>query len=229
VIVLAAATLGLVAGALLPRLIALIPDRPPEPGEPARTPYRTLAGGGQVRVVLAVVTAAAWALLAAARGLSADLPAFLLVAMLGAAMAYVDVAEHRLPDWLTYPAFAGAAGLLAVAAASTGWTDYGRAWLGAFAMTAGFLVLALLRPGELGLGDVKLAASLGLLLGWMGWGEVLLGAFAAFLLGGLYSVGLLLTGRANRRSQIPFGPFMLAGALITIVWGAPVLAAYLGH
>ncbi|HSI92407.1 MAG TPA: A24 family peptidase [Jiangellaceae bacterium] len=228
-IVLAAATLGLVAGALLPRLIALIPDRPPEPGEPARTPYRTLAGGSQARVVLAVVTAAAWALLAAARGLSADLPAFLLVATLGAAMAYVDVAEHRLPDWLTYPAFAGAAGLLAVAAASTGWTGYGRAWLGALAMTAGFLVLALLRPGELGLGDVKLAASLGLLLGWIGWGQVLLGAFAAFLLGGLYSVGLLLTGRANRRSQIPFGPFMLAGALITVVWGAPVLDAYLGH
>lgn len=228
--VLAAAALGLLAGALLPRLIALIPDRPPAPDEPARTPYRTLAEGRQVQLVLAAVTAAAWALLAAGRGLGADLPAFLLVAALGAAMAYIDVGEHRLPDWLTYPAFGGCAVLLAVAAAASGeWAGYGRAWLGALALTAGFLVLALLRPGELGLGDVKLAASLGLLLGWIGWGHVVLGAFAAFLLGGLYSVGLLVAGRANRRSQIPFGPFMLIGALIAIVWGTGLLGAYLGR
>jgi leader peptidase (prepilin peptidase)/N-methyltransferase len=95
-------------------------------------------------------------------------------------------------------------------------------------MTAGYAVLALLRPGELGLGDVKLAASLGLILGWIGWGHVMLGAFAGFLLGGLFSIGLLATGRATRRSHIPFGPFMLAGALVTAAWGAPLLAAYLG-
>lgn len=229
--VLGVAVLALVAGAaVLPKLIALIPDRVPEPDEPARTPYRVLAEGLPIRIVLAALTAAAWAAFAAGRGLGADLPAYLLVGALGAAMAYIDVREHRLPDWLTIPAFGGAALLLAVAAGTSGeWGSYGRAWLAAVALAVAFLVLALLRPGELGMGDVKLAAVLGLLLGWIGWGHVILGAFASFLFGGLYSLGLVFAGRASRRSHIPFGPFMLAGTLATVVWGTDVLDAYLGR
>jgi leader peptidase (prepilin peptidase) / N-methyltransferase len=230
VTVLAVAALGVLAGLLLPGLIARIPDRDPAPDEPARTSYRALAEGIPVRLGLAAATAVTWGLLTFARGVGIELPAFLLVAALGAAMAYIDVREHRLPDWLTGPAFAGAAALLAVAAAQTGdWAAYGRGWLAAGALTAGFFCLAVLRPGQLGLGDVKLAGPLGLLLGWIGWGQVLLGAFSSFLLGGVYAVWLLAAGRANRRSQIPFGPFMLVGALVAVGWGTAILEAYLGH
>lgn len=226
----AVALAGLLVGALLPRAIGMIPDRAGAPDGAPRTPYRQLAAVPRLWVPLAVLTGIAWALLAAARGLSLDLLAYLLVAALGVAMAYIDVREHRLPDWLTYPAVMGSAGLLLLPAAITGeWGAYGRAWLGALALTAGFFVLAVVRPTDLGMGDVKLAASLGLLLGWIGWAHVVLGAFASFLLGGLYSIALLATRRAGRRSEIPFGPFMLAGALVTVVWGAPILDAYLGH
>ena len=79
------------------------------------------------------------------------------------------------------------------------------------------------RPGDLGVGDVKLAASLGLLLGWIGWRDVLLGAFAGFLLGGVFSLVLLAAGLVTRRSHIPFGPFMLGGALVVVTWGTPLL------
>ncbi|HEX5996502.1 MAG TPA: A24 family peptidase [Jiangellales bacterium] len=223
------ALLGLAAGAALPWFIARLPDRAPDPGEPPRTPYRTLAVTPGLAWLLGAATAAGWAALAAGVGSAFELPAYLFVAWVGVALSYIDIREHRLPDWLNYTAFVGAATILAVAAlVDGGWGAYGRAWLAAAAMTIGYAVLALLRPGELGLGDVKLAASLGLILGWIGWGHVLHGAFAGFLLGGLFSIGLLVTGRATKRSHIPFGPFMLAGALGTVVWGAVLFAAYLG-
>lgn len=266
-----AALLGAVAGALLPRLIASIPDREtvgnhdtaepfvapmdapagsgtsadsgamPVDRVPARqpdgsevpvadapTPYRTLAAAPHLAWYLAAATAALWAMLAA-DGWDAALPAVLLVAGLGVAMAYIDVREHRLPDWLTYPAFGGAAVALAGAAVATEeWPSYGRAWAAAAVLTTAFLVLALIRPGELGFGDVKLAASLGLLLGWIGWGHLVLGVFLSFALGGIYSAALLILRRAGRRTAIPFGPFLLAGTLTAIAFGDALLDAYLG-
>jgi leader peptidase (prepilin peptidase) / N-methyltransferase len=84
----------------------------------------------------------------------------------------------------------------------------------------------LVYPGGMGFGDVKLAGLLGLYLGWLGWSSVWVGAFAGFLLGGLAGGGLLLAGRANRRTTIPFGPAMLAGALLALFVTGPVAAWY---
>jgi leader peptidase (prepilin peptidase) / N-methyltransferase len=224
------AALGLVAGALLPSLIAVLPDREPEPGERMRSPYRVLATTPRLRPVLAGVTAGTWAVLTAARGWVPDLPAYLVVAALGVALAYVDLREHRLPDVLTAAALGAGALLLALAAALTGqWSAYGRAWLTAAAMFLAFLGLALMRPADLGLGDVKLAAVAGLVLGWLGWSQAVLGAFLGFLFGGITGAFLLLVGRAGRRTAIPFGPFLLLGALVAVVAGGSLVDAYLGR
>jgi leader peptidase (prepilin peptidase)/N-methyltransferase len=64
----------------------------------------------------------------------------------------------------------------------------------------------------MGFGDVKLAGVLGMYLGFLGWPHVFAGTFAAFLLGGLWSLALLVFRRGTLKSSIPFGPFMLAGA-----------------
>ncbi|NEE01342.1 prepilin peptidase [Phytoactinopolyspora halotolerans] len=183
-----------------------------------------------LRPLLAAGTAAAWALLGVARDdLGAALPAYLVVAALGAAMVYVDIREHRLPDWLTFPALAAAAATLAIAAGVDGaWDAYGRACAAAAVSFAFFLVLALLRPSDLGLGDVKLAAVVGLLLGWIGWPVLVVGIFGAFLIGGVVGVVLLTAGRAGRRSAIPFGPPMLLATLAVTVWGDSIAATYLG-
>jgi len=224
------AGLGLVVGAVLPVVLAILPDRVPEDGEPVRTPYRVLASAPRLRLFLGAATGVTWGVLAATVGWAPELPAYLWVGALGVAMAYVDLREHRLPDPLTVAALVGGGSLLAVAAAATGaWGAYGRAWLAAMAMFAAFLALALLRPADLGLGDVKLAGVLGLVLGWQGWGFVVVGAFLGFLFGGLTGVGLMLVGRAGRRSSIPFGPFMLLGALVAVAWGRPLVDAYLGR
>ena len=63
-------------------------------------------------------------------------------------------------------------------------------------------------------------------LGWLSWGALLVGGFAGFLIGGLSGLVLIVAGRAGRKSTIPYGPYMLVGALVGIVWGSQIAAAY---
>jgi leader peptidase (prepilin peptidase)/N-methyltransferase len=79
----------------------------------------------------------------------------------------------------------------------------------------------------MGFGDVKLAGVLGLYLGWLGWGPLIVGAFLGFLFGGLLGGGLMVIGRATRKSAIPFGPFMLVGAYVAVLAGGWVASGYL--
>jgi leader peptidase (prepilin peptidase) / N-methyltransferase len=138
-------------------------------------------------------------------------------------LAYVDAAVRRLPDLLTIPAYAGTAVFLLVAAADDGsWSRLGRGLLGGAGYAAFCLVLFLLSPSGMGPGDVKLAASLGTALAWLSWGALIEGALAGFLLGGVYGVTLLARGRAGRKTQLPFGPFMITGTfLVLVVTGLP--------
>jgi leader peptidase (prepilin peptidase)/N-methyltransferase len=92
--------------------------------------------------------------------------------------------------------------------------------LGALALGAGYFVLWLVNPGGMGFGDVKLALGTGAALGWYGWGNLLLGTFAGFLLGAVYGGALVVARRAERRTTIPFGPFLLAGAYLGLLIGA---------
>jgi leader peptidase (prepilin peptidase) / N-methyltransferase len=134
------------------------------------------------------------------------------------ALAWIDVATLRLPDVLTAPAYAGTVVLLLAAAAASGhWPALLRALLGGLALAGAYLSLALISRGAVGLGDVKLAASLGTLTAWFGWPELLAGVFAGFLLGALYAAGLLAWRRATSHRRIAFGPFMVAGAFLAVL------------
>lgn len=140
-------------------------------------------------------------------------------------LAVIDLDVHRLPNALTLRAAGIVAGGLLLAgfvdAHRSGTTVFDadaarRAIAGAVALGACYLALALLGGGSgMGLGDVKLAPSLGALLAWAGWDAWLTGAFAAFLLGGAWGVVLLARGR-GRQARMPFGPFMIAGALVAL-------------
>jgi leader peptidase (prepilin peptidase)/N-methyltransferase len=80
-------------------------------------------------------------------------------------------------------------------------------------------VLALISPSGMGMGDVKAAAGLGIMLAWRGWGALIAGGFAGFLFAAIYGIALLISGRVTRKHQIPFGPFMIVGAfLVTLAW-----------
>jgi len=144
------------------------------------------------------------------------------------ALTAIDIEVRRLPDRIVLTSFAVVVLLLASAAAFSG--DLGailRALGGGAALFAGFLLLALVTRGGMGFGDVKLAALIGVATGWIGWPALLTGVFAAFLLGGLFGIALLLARRAGRRSATPFGPWMIAGAWIGIVAGQAIWDRYL--
>jgi leader peptidase (prepilin peptidase)/N-methyltransferase len=146
------------------------------------------------------------------------LPAALLLAGLSLLLVPIDIAVLRLPDPLVAVGFAGSALVVVAASAATG--QYGallRSVLAALAMAGGYLLLAVLPGGRLGLGDVKLAGVLGLVLGWLGWGYVLLGALLPHLLNGPVVLALLLSGRVKRNTGVPLGPALLAGALLAVV------------
>jgi len=175
-----------------------------------------------------LLTAAVYALLAAALGPVPALPAFLVLGAVGAALAVIDLDVKRLPDVLTLPTYV--VGLVLLGAAALWQHDLGallRALAGMVALFAFYLLLVLVYPAGMGLGDVKLAGVLGLYLGWLGYGVLVVGAFLGFLLGALAGVGLLLAGRAHRRTAIPFGPFMLLGALLAVVTGQRLVDLYL--
>jgi leader peptidase (prepilin peptidase) / N-methyltransferase len=133
-------------------------------------------------------------------------------------LTVIDAAEFRLPDPLTMAALGGTAAFLIGAVGVGGtWPQLARSAAGAAALAGLFLLLAIARPGSAGLGDAKLSLSLGALVAWAGW-DVLLGALlAAFLLGACYGGWLLAARHATLRTRLPFGPFLLAGALIAVL------------
>lgn len=173
-------------------------------------------------------TAALFAVMALRFELDPVLPAYLYLAAVGLALALIDLDCKRLPDVLTLPSYPVAVVLLG-AAAFFG-SDSGsllRALLGGLAMFAVYFALCFAYPAGMGFGDVKLAGVLGLYLAWLGWGALIVGAFAAFLLGGIFSLALIAARRATRASGIPFGPWMLAGAGTGIFFGSSIWSAYL--
>ena len=180
-------------------------------------------------------TAALLVLVTLALGPTWTLPAFWYLAAAGVALALVDVDVHRLPDAIVLPSYPVSAVLLAVGAVADG--EPGRlvgAGLGAVLLLAGFWGLwayytHVRGKRALGFGDVKLSGLLGLHLGYLGWEQVAVGTFAGFLLGGVLAIGLLAAGRASRATQIPFGPALLAGALLAVLVGDPVAAVWLGR
>ena len=135
----------------------------------------------------------------------------------GVVLGAVDLASHRLPDRVTYPAAAVCLGALTVDAAVVGtWHALVRALLAAVVSGAVAALAWLLVPAGLGLGDVKLLALLGLVLGWVGWGVLLAGIFLGLVAGSLVSVVLLATRRAGWRTALPFGPPLLTGAALAL-------------
>jgi leader peptidase (prepilin peptidase)/N-methyltransferase len=156
------------------------------------------------------------------------LVAFLYLAAVSIALALIDLDTHRLPNVLVLPTYVVGAVLLTAAAAFSGqWGMLASAAIGLAGLGIGYLLLALVRPGAMGMGDVKLAGALGLFLGWLGPESLAVGAIAGFLLGGGAGVVLLLRG-AGRGASLAFGPWLLGGAWIGILAGPVIADAYLG-
>lgn len=160
-------------------------------------------------------------------GLQVALIAYLWLAAVGLALALIDLDTRRLPDALTKPSWLVVALLLTAAAVTDADLHHlGRAAVGALALGGLYYGLWFLYPGGMGFGDVKLAPTLGALLAWVSYGALAVGAFAGFLFGGVFGIGLMLAGRGGRKSKVPFGPFMILGAISGVLVGSPIAHAY---
>jgi prepilin signal peptidase PulO-like enzyme (type II secretory pathway) len=172
----------------------------------------------RARPGIAATTAVAFGALAWRFPGTAELPAYLYLAAVGVLLTYVDVAVKRLPDPFTLPSYLVGPVLLGAAVLAGGRPmRLVHALIGLAALWALYALQHFFAPGAIGWGDVKLAGVLGLYLGWLGVSAWWLGTLAGFVLGALWAVFLLLTRRGTRKSEIPFGPFMLAGALAGVL------------
>lgn len=165
------------------------------------------------------LSAAVWAVAAAAVGPVPELPAFLLLAGVAVPLALVDLKVLRLPDPLVGAAVAGGSALLAVAAVVEHTAiPLLRGFAAAAICGVGYLTLALIPRSQLGFGDVKLGAVLGLYLGWLGWYAVVAGVVLTPLVNLPLVIGLIVTRRAGRKTVMPYGPAMLAAALVALIF-----------
>lgn len=230
------AVAGLGAGFLVQRGAArFVPAGAGVPATGGAAPAHT--GAGEPRSVsvrvpgpVTVATTAVLCGLAGLRfGASWQLPAFLLVGVVGVLLAVIDLEHRLLPNRILLPATAASAGLLTGAAALTSrWSRLGEAVGSAAILFVFFLVLALIAPSGLGMGDVKLAGLLGLYLGWVGPGTLAVGAVAGFVVQAVLAVVLLVGRRVGAKGEVPFGPALLAGAALAIGWAPQIVSAWFG-
>lgn len=202
-LVLATMALSAAVAALLSgQVAAFVPDQP-----------RWVRARPHVLLAAAAGVGAAWL----ASGW-AELIAFAAAGVGCALLMVIDLAVCRLPDRLVAATlFALAVPMVIAAVINADWDPWWRALLAGLALLAGYFLLAFLAPAGLGLGDVKFAAVVGVFLGWFGWQHVAVGTLLAFVLNAIVAVVVLLSGRGGRDSQIPFGPWMVAGAVIAVV------------
>jgi leader peptidase (prepilin peptidase)/N-methyltransferase len=141
------------------------------------------------------------------------------------AVAAIDIEHRIIPNRVMYPALVAFPVYLLIAWLAGAPVDLARMAIGFLAYGGGLFVIALI-SGGMGMGDVKLAALIGLVLGALGLRYVGVAAAAAIVLGGVGAIVALVLGR-DRKSAIPFGPYLAAGAVVGAFWGDPIASWYL--
>ncbi len=194
---------------------------------PKRPPYVDLADRPRLAAKLSATGLVVGAIIGSRIGWQPVLAAWVYLAAVGVVLGYIDAQTRLLPTRLIAPSY----GVLVLLLGAAGLVDGDRdalirsAW-GWLVMGGVYFAMWLVYPRGLGYGDVRLSGLLGLVLGYLGWAEILIGMYAGFLLGGVIG-GLLAVVKVFDRKRYPFGPFMLSGALVGLVWGPELADWYL--
>ena len=253
-LVVAIASLGLAVGSFLNVVIHRVPLREPLSRPPSRCPscqqpirkrhnvpvlgWLLLRGRCadcrspiSIRYPLVELSTAALFVAVAVRlarsDLLAALPAYLFFAAAGICLTAIDLDVRRLPNAIVFPAYPVLAVLLTIGAVvSHDPAALVRAGVGAAGLFAFYFVVAFAHPSGMGFGDVKLAGIVGGMLGFLSYPVLLIGAFAAFVLGSAVGLSVILGRRGTGKTAIPFGPFMVAAALLAFFVGVPIADLY---
>ena len=175
----------------------------------------------RVRITTAAFTSVVCAAFALRFGLDSALPAFILLAVLGVQLARIDISLHLLPNPLVITLLlAGIVLFFLSVFAGSHWTSFLRAMAAAAILFVIYLILAIISPGAIGMGDVKLAGPVGLYLGYLGWTQVLYGGLVGFIIGGIASALMLRWRGKEGPAEVAYGPSMLAAAIaVSLNWG----------
>ena len=153
-------------------------------------------------------------------------PVLLWFAAISIALTCIDLDVKRLPDAIVLSSYPVMVGLLLIPA---DWHALLRAAEGAAALGGFYGVIWLVAPAAMGFGDVKFAGLVGAITAYISWGTLLVGAFGAFIFGSVVGVALLATGKAGRKTAVPFGPFMVIGAWSALLGAGAIGNWYLDH
>jgi len=167
-----------------------------------------------IRITTAALTGVICVAFALRFGVSWTLPAFLFLAALGVQLARIDFSLHLLPNPLVLVLLAGGIVLLLAPTVFNQHADNMlRALLGMVILFAGYLILGLISPGAIGMGDIKLAAPVGLYFGYLGWTHLLYGGLLGFILNGVVTIAVV--GQKSRKdaTEVAHGPSMLGSVL----------------
>ena len=155
------------------------------------------------------------------------LPGYLVLFAALLAISAIDLERYIIPNRIVYPTLFIAIPLMVAAALAEGEPERIRtATIGSLAAFVAMFVVHFISPKGMGFGDVRLAAVIGLFLGWIDLTLVLLGMLLGFLLASVIGIGLLLTKRRGRKDAVPFGPFLAAGAVLAVLFSRQLLSAY---
>jgi leader peptidase (prepilin peptidase)/N-methyltransferase len=177
--------------------------------------------------IVEALTGVAFAITAVRFGPSSSLPAELIFVAGLIALAAVDLERYLLPRAILYPTLLLVAGALFLTAAITGqWRRLVIAVICGVGSFALFFLINFIRPAWLGFGDVRLAALLGLALGWMGPWYLFIGFMAANLLGAAIGIALIVAKKTRRTTPLPYGVFLAAGSLLALWVGAGIISWY---
>jgi leader peptidase (prepilin peptidase)/N-methyltransferase len=177
--------------------------------------------------LIELLTALLFLLAALTVGLRAELPAVLLFVASGVALSAIDIEHLRLPTPIVYVTLALVTIALVVAALVTHRPSaLVTVAAGAAAASAFLFAIAFASPRSMGMGDVRLAAVLGAVLGWYGMGRVALGILLGFLVGSVVGIALSIVRRRLRGVKMPFGPSLIVGTFIALAWGGHVVDWY---
>ncbi|MBV9935013.1 MAG: prepilin peptidase [Actinobacteria bacterium] len=213
------AVIGVPVGLFLNVVIDRVPEK--EPLRPALPPRRP-ASGREWWVVVGCV--ALFAALGFRFGADRAVPAYLVLAASLLAISVIDLKLYIVPNRIVYPTLAIAIPLLIGAALLQHHNDAIKtAAIGSVAAWFFLLVVHFIQPGGMGFGDVRLAAILGLYLGWINLRLVLWGMLAGFVLGAVIGLGLIVFGGRGRKEAVPFAPFLAAGTLLAICFSQQIL------
>lgn len=181
-------------------------------------------------LVLALVTGAILGAFAWRFGADFALAPFAIFAIALVAISAIDLERLIIPNLIVYPTLATVLPLLVISSAIDGrWSSMWRAALAGAVGFAAFFLVHVVTPRGMGFGDARLAGLVGLMTGWLGLGHAFVAVLASFVLASVIGIAAAARSGMGRKTRIPFGPFLAAGAVFAVLWGDPIANVIFHH